>query len=240
MSISAPNYCCVSLPDSAHESNTIVLSSPFVRELLRIFLHRFLKRFFPDPPPVQWFDTKVLLLGLDGAGKTSIVRRFLEPEKGLAAVAEPTSGFDVRTVTVPPDVKLEIWEVGGASAIRPFWGRYADASIDALVWVVDGADASRLAEAATELAGVLQRAPRLRAKPLLVLHSKADLPAAQSADAIADALGLGAASSDMQRLRSGPLRVQATSALDGRGLTEALQWMNDIILGREAVRLERT
>ena len=53
-----------------------------------------------------------------------------------------------------------------------------DTSINALVWVVDAADASRLGESATELANVLKAAPL--AGSLLVLLNKADLPGGQS------------------------------------------------------------
>lgn len=199
---------------------------------VRILFNKFVvQRIFKKPPPIDWLDCKALCLGLDGAGKTSLVRHQCEVATTAAAVptrapVQPTSGFDVRTVVVPPDVKLEVWEVGGSKALRPFWNRYVDTSINALVWVVDAADASRLGESATELANVLKAAPRLRRLPLLVLLNKADLPGGQSSDALQSALGLASLQ------RNGPLRVACTSSTDGRELEAALRWLADCILGR--------
>ena len=62
---------------------------------------------------VEWQEFRVLCLGLDGAGKTALVRRCAHAFSAIDDV-QPTSGFNSRVVNVDPDVKLEVWELGGA------------------------------------------------------------------------------------------------------------------------------
>ena len=202
---------------------------------IRILFNKLVvQKIFRKPPPVNWLACKVLCLGLDGAGKTSLVRHACDAATTTAAATataaiEPTSGFDVRTVTVPPDVKLEVWEVGGGKPLRPFWVRYVDGSIDGLVWMVNLADPGRAGESAAELATLVKATPGLRRKPLLVLLSQSDrLPSGgrDEADAVQGALGLAGLP------RTGPLKVCCTSAADGRGLQDGLQWLTDEILER--------
>lgn len=193
----------------------------------RIMLHRLIRRIFgsSEPPPTDWVDARILLVGLDGAGKSSLTRRAGDSTAQLDASIASTSGFAVKTVTVLPHWRIELWEIGGAAAMRPFWPRYATQSTDGIAWVVDGADAARLSESAQALAELLRGAPSLRDLPLLVLVSKADLAAAasQSVDSVKAALGLDELA--RQGLSVGPLKVQLVSAADGRNLDESLCWV---------------
>ena len=61
----------------------------------------------------------------------------------------------MRTVTVSP-WKLELWEVGGSPVTRAFWNHYASTDTHGLLWVIDGADASRLDESAHLLRELLR------------------------------------------------------------------------------------
>lgn len=193
----------------------------------RIMLHRLFRRIFgsSEPPATEWVDVRILLVGLDGAGKSSLTRRAGDATAQLDASIASTSGFAVKTVMVQPHWRIEIWEIGGAAAMRPFWPRYATQSTDGVAWVVDGADSARFNESARALADLLRASPALRDLPLLVLISKADLAAAesQSADAVRSALGLDALAA--QGLSVGPLKVQHVSAADGRHLAESLCWV---------------
>ena len=62
------------------------------------------------------------MLGLDGAGKTSIHRRLLHAPS-TAAAPEPTIGFTVENM-VHNRIELEVWDVGGqvsACQSSPFY-----------------------------------------------------------------------------------------------------------------------
>ena len=81
----------------------------------------------------------IVILGLDNAGKTCILRKFSkEPIENV----KPTTGFQIKTVKYD-NSKLNLKEVGGAEGIRPYWTHYINSS-DGLIWVVDSADRRRI------------------------------------------------------------------------------------------------
>lgn len=80
-------------------------------------------------------DVKLLMLGLDGSGKSSLVEYWLRGKVSTKS-PEPTAGFNIQELNEPQPwwawkggVRLNVWELGGAAAIRPYWSRYASASL---------------------------------------------------------------------------------------------------------------
>lgn len=119
-------------------------------------------------------EIRILMLGLDNAGKTTILKRFNgEPIDTIS----PTLGFNIKTLE-HNGYKLNIWDVGGQKSIRSYWRNYFEQT-DALVWVVDSADHLRLDDCRRELASLLQE-ERLAGATLLVFANKQDLPGAYS------------------------------------------------------------
>ena len=91
-------------------------------------------------------EMKIVIFGLDNAGKTTIVKKFNgEPTDTIA----PTLGFDIKTLEYR-GYNLNIWDIGGQQTIRSYWRNYFEAT-DGLVWVVDSADRGRLADCREEL-----------------------------------------------------------------------------------------
>ena len=79
------------------------------------------------------------VLGLDNAGKTTILRSLSNED--LQTIM-PTQGFNVKSLTAG-NFKFEAWDLGGQRAIRTHWKNYYD-KVDCLVrthlkmtWVVD-------------------------------------------------------------------------------------------------------
>lgn len=60
---------------------------------------------------------RLLFLGLDNAGKTTILNAMSDlPVEEIS----PTQGFNLKTVE-HSKYKLNCWDLGGQKAIRPYW-----------------------------------------------------------------------------------------------------------------------
>ena len=59
-------------------------------------------------------ETKAILLGLNDAGKTSILYRLT---LGTCVKTQPTIGSNVESVTVD-SLRLQVWDVGGQQNLR--------------------------------------------------------------------------------------------------------------------------
>jgi ADP-ribosylation factor-like protein 13B len=126
----------------------------------------------------------VAVLGLDNAGKTTVVSCLRgEPDAG----STPSVGFSSEVVQ-HAGFRLHLYDVGGGKSIRRIWKAYY-ADLHGLVYVVDAADPARFEEARAVLAQALAD-PHLAGKPLLVLANKQDLPGSAPAHGLALALGL--------------------------------------------------
>uniref|UniRef100_A0A3Q2D885 RING-type E3 ubiquitin transferase n=1 Tax=Cyprinodon variegatus TaxID=28743 RepID=A0A3Q2D885_CYPVA len=65
-------------------------------------------------------EIRVVTLGLDGAGKTTILFK-LKQDEFMQPI--PTIGFNVETVEYK-NLKFTIWDVGGKHKLRPLWKHY--------------------------------------------------------------------------------------------------------------------
>ncbi|XP_061462139.1 ADP-ribosylation factor-like protein 2 isoform X2 [Rhineura floridana] len=95
-------------------------------------------------------ELRLLMLGLDNAGKTTILKKFNGDEIDTIS---PTLGFNIKTLE-HRGFKLNIWDVGGQKSLRSYWRNYFE-STDGLIWVVDSADRQRLEDCKRELQSLL-------------------------------------------------------------------------------------
>lgn len=100
---------------------------------------------------------RLLMLGLDNAGKTTVVKKFNGEDIDLIP---PTLGFNIETLEYR-GFKLNIWDVGGQTSLRSYWRNYFEQT-DGLIWVVDSADRARLHDCRAELEALLQQEVRTR------------------------------------------------------------------------------
>jgi GTPase SAR1 family protein len=101
----------------------------------------------PMIPSVDWQTIRVLCLGLDGAGKTSICQSASSSTLSSPhEPPEPTIGFRTRTVKCEPHWKLQLWDIGGGEQLRQYWTRYVKGSEEGIIWVIDAADSARFEE----------------------------------------------------------------------------------------------
>lgn len=129
-------------------------------------------------------EMRILILGLDNAGKTTIVKRLKGED---VTTISPTLGFDINTLQFG-QYKLNLWDVGGQQTIRAYWRNYFEQT-DAIVWVVDSADVMRMNDCRIELENLLME-ERLAGATLLVLANKQDIQGSLSAHEVASKLSV--------------------------------------------------
>jgi ADP-ribosylation factor-like protein 2 len=164
-------------------------------------------------------EMRVLVLGLDNAGKTTIVKKFNGED---TSTISPTLGFNIKTLS-HRGYKLNVWDVGGQKTIRSYWRNYFEQT-DALVWVVDSADRRRMLDVYEELQAVLGE-ERLAGASLLVFANKQDLAGALSREEIAAAL-------DLPKIKTRHWSIVACSAMSGDGLLEGMDWLVQDVASR--------
>lgn len=142
---------------------------------------------------------------------------------------------------------MNVWDIGGARKIRPYWRNYFE-NTDVLVsyfnysniitslrrgalnfcfflftkiYVVDSADVKRLEETGQELSELLLE-EKLKGVPLLVYANKQDLGQAVTAAEIAEGLGL-------HNIKDRDWQIQSCIAIDGKGVKVNQLYLNRVI-----------
>eukprot|EP00980_Cylindrotheca_fusiformis_P004295 scaffold918_cov126-Cylindrotheca_fusiformis.AAC.74 len=157
-------------------------------------------------------EYRIVMLGLDAAGKTTLLYRL---KLGEIQQTVPTIGFNVESVQYR-NISFLVWDVGGQEKLRMLWRHYYE-SAKGLIFVVDSVDVDRIGIAERELSR-LTAAEELREAAILVFANKQDLPGAMKAQEMANALNL-------HRLKN-PWYIQPCIATSGQGLCEGLDWMS--------------
>ena len=160
-------------------------------------------------------EAKILLLGLDAAGKSTILYKL---KLGEVQNHTPTLGFNVESI-VFKNIKFNMWDVGGQDILRPMWRHYY-ANSDAIIFVVDSQDRSRIDIAKTELHRMLSQED-LKNAVLLVFANKQDV-AVMSVQEVTQSL-------DLASLRGRTWHCIGTSALSGAGLSDGLTWIQQTL-----------
>ncbi|KAG2182277.1 hypothetical protein INT43_007204, partial [Umbelopsis isabellina] len=178
----------------------------------------------------------VMIIGLDNAGKTTLLERIkalflgvpaLPPEKiaptvGLNRVKpQDTDVSDVSLVVCKVDIKsarLNFWDLGGQRDLHSIWENYYS-ECHAIVFVVDSTDKARIEECKETFEKIIQN-DDAEGLPILMLANKQDVEGALRVEEIKEvfnqiALKLGARDS----------RVLPISALEGHGVQDAIDWL---------------
>ncbi|XP_068554482.1 ADP-ribosylation factor-like protein 3 isoform X3 [Anas acuta] len=165
-------------------------------------------------------ELRIVLLGLDNAGKTTLLKRLASEE---VTTITPTQGFNIKSIN-SHGFKLNVWDIGGQRSVRPYWRKYLG-STDLLIYVIDSADQKRFEETGQELAELTED-ESLTGVPLLVFANKQDLVTAAPAAEIAEGLSL-------HTYRDREWQIQACSALSGEGVQDGMNWISSQIMSRK-------
>jgi ADP-ribosylation factor-like protein 2 len=165
---------------------------------------------------------RLLILGLDNAGKTTILKKFCgEPIDKI----EPTLGFNIKSLEYK-GFSLALWDIGGQRSIRAYWKNYFE-STDGLIWVIDSADRLRAELCREELLTLLNQ-EKLAGASLLLFANKQDIAGAMSSEEISQVLQLETNSIYQNRHWS----ITSCSAITGEGLADGIEWVVSDIANR--------
>jgi len=165
-------------------------------------------------------EMRILILGLDGAGKTTILYRL---QAGEVVTTIPTIGFNVETVTYK-NLKFQVWDLGGQTSIRPYWRCYYT-NTDAIIYVVDSADRDRMGISKQELVSMLEE-DELKDAILVVLANKQDIEGSMTVTEVHAALGL-------DKLKNRTFQIFKASATKGEGLDESMEWLSNSLQNKK-------
>jgi GTP-binding protein SAR1 len=163
-------------------------------------------------------EVKLLLLGLDNAGKTTLLHQLVYQQ----AVAAPPTLHPTNQTLVCGRVTITFVDLGGHKQARRTWQTYCYRT-DAVVFLLDAADRDRLDEAHTELHHLLTMA-QLVGCPFLILGNKIDKGAAVSEAELLTLLQL-------HNYRDHNIRLQMCSVVKRTGYSQGLQWLEQILAG---------
>lgn len=175
----------------------------------------------------------IIILGLDSAGKTTILYRlrFHEFVNTL-----PTKGFNTEKIRVTlaagrQTASFHFWDVGGQEKLRPLWRSYTRCA-DGIVFVVDSVDVERIEEAKTELHKITRQLEN-QGVPVLVVANKQDLRKSLSVGEMERMLAL----SDL--CATTPWHLQPTCAIIGDGLQEGLEKLHAMIVKKRKMQRKK-
>lgn len=121
----------------------------------------------------SWFSSepcKVIVLGLDAAGKTTLVNKLVGQQDPNPL---PTIGFAIKQYW-QRGVGISLWDVGGQASTRRIWGPHV-LMCHMLVYVISLEDTDRMQLSFDELALLLKKYPVTFSKaPVIIVGNKLD------------------------------------------------------------------
>jgi len=161
-------------------------------------------------------SAKILFIGLDGAGKTSLLTFLKEGPNQI--MPQPSIGFETKDVTYKR-VKMSIFDVAGGPKVRDLWKHYYG-DVDAVVWVVDSADQGRFQESRQAFSNALKDANMKRDCPILVVANKADIEGSKNEDDVKKAL-------DLENLLKNRIwAINKVNSKGGEGISDSFTWLS--------------
>ncbi|XP_033746841.1 ADP-ribosylation factor-like protein 6 [Pecten maximus] len=165
-------------------------------------------------------EAKLLVIGLDNSGKTTILDK-LKPEEKRSGDVAPTVGFNVERFK-NKFLQFTAFDMSGQGRYRNIWEHYFK-DCDGIIFVIDSCDKLRMTVAKDELDQVLQNKDiKDKRIPILFFANKMDLRDAMSSVRCTLLL-------DLENIQNHPWHICASNAITGEGLQEGFDWLTQEI-----------
>lgn len=168
---------------------------------------------------IKWYknrETKLLMIGLDMSGKTTILNS-LKLQKYIKTVGY--IGCNVEVVE-NNGFNLYCWDVGGEEMTYSWNNQYYQ-NTQVLIFVVDCNNVYRIDEARNILHDLLER-EELEDTVLLIMANKLNLENSISTEQLENRLKL-------KFIRNHKYHIQRINALNGDGIYEGFDWLGEQI-----------
>lgn len=167
---------------------------------------------------------KLLFLGLDNAGKTTLLHMLKSDCLGQHAPTLHATSEELRL----GGMRLRTFDLGGHKQARRVWRDYFP-TVDAVVYLVDCADRERLWEAKVEFDSLLAD-EQISQCPILVLGNKIDKPAAVNELELLNFFEISGKTTGKEKIlgsetHSRPLELFMCSILRRQGYGDAFRWL---------------
>lgn len=169
---------------------------------------------------------KIVILGLQNAGKTTILYRL---SLGQLVSTQPTIGSNVEEIS-HNNVKFQAWDLGGQETMRSVWDVYY-INTDGIIFVIDSADLDNYEESKNEFHKLLKNED-LKSATILIYANKQDLDTAKPVNELINIYGL-------DKVKNHLWHVQPCSAKTGEGLMAGLKWLSDQLVFKKNSRFPK-
>jgi len=172
-------------------------------------------------------NAKILFLGLDNAGKTTLLRRLKDDRM---VQHDPTIHAHAEELVLG-NVRFKAYDLGGHETVRKTWKTYFP-TVDGIIYLVDAADKTRFDESKKELE-MLLATPELAKVPVVILGNKIDKKDAASEEDVRLALGLTSKTTwgveKRTEIDGRPIEVFMCSVAKKTGYAEGFRWLSQFL-----------